>query len=256
MAQRSSYAQGTPSWVDLQTTDVDGAKAFYGGLFGWTFDDSPAPGGFTYSMARLGSDTVAGILPLGPTLAANNVPPAWNTYLAVDDAERSLKRAGLLGGTVVMPLTDVPGAGRMGFLTDPSGATVGLWEAGGHIGATRVNEPGTLIWNELITPDSAPALDFYSKAVGLDPLDSRLGDHAYTLLQVDGTDVAGATAPAMDGVPPHWHTWFAVADVEATAAAATAAGGTLLVEPTTGPMGPQATIRDPQGAVFSVLGVG
>ena len=36
MPTRDSYAQGTPNWVDLQTTDQTAAKAFYGGLFGWS----------------------------------------------------------------------------------------------------------------------------------------------------------------------------------------------------------------------------
>ena len=41
MPERTSYTQGTPNWVDLQTTDQDAAKAFYAGLFGWTYDDQP-----------------------------------------------------------------------------------------------------------------------------------------------------------------------------------------------------------------------
>ena len=39
MPERTSYAQGTPNWVDLPTTDQAAAKAFYAGLFGWTDDD-------------------------------------------------------------------------------------------------------------------------------------------------------------------------------------------------------------------------
>jgi predicted enzyme related to lactoylglutathione lyase len=65
--------------------------------------------------------------------------------------------------------------------------------------------------------------------------------------------VGGATTPQMDGVPNHWHTWFAVADAAATVAAAQAGGGTVLSEPSSMPIGTVATIRDPQGAVFSVL---
>ena len=51
MPQRSSYHEGTPNWVDLQTSDVDAAKAFYTRLFGWSFDDQPMPQGGAYSMA-------------------------------------------------------------------------------------------------------------------------------------------------------------------------------------------------------------
>jgi hypothetical protein len=41
MPTRTSYTQGTPNWVDLQTPDRAAAKAFYAGLFGWTYDDQP-----------------------------------------------------------------------------------------------------------------------------------------------------------------------------------------------------------------------
>ena len=63
MPARTSYPQGTPNWVDLQTTDTDAAKAFYGGLLGWTFDDQPMPDGRVYSMAKVGEAQVAAIAP-------------------------------------------------------------------------------------------------------------------------------------------------------------------------------------------------
>ena len=54
MPDRTEYATGVPSWVDLQTSDQDAAKRFYGALFGWDYDDMPMPGpGGVYSIARL-----------------------------------------------------------------------------------------------------------------------------------------------------------------------------------------------------------
>jgi uncharacterized protein len=253
MPQRSSYKHGTPCWTDLQTNDVDGAKAFYGALFGWTFDDMPTPMGAVYSMALVGSDTVAAIAPQPPMLVENNVPPMWNTYLAVDSADDAVAAASANGGTVLMAADDIPDSGRMAFVADPTGAAVGLWQAAGHIGATRVNEPNTLIWNELTTTDNAAAFPFYKAVAGIDAVESKMGDFDYTTLQIDGEDVGGATAPQMDGVPNHWHTWFAVSDAAAVTAAATNAGGSLLVGPMDIPIGTIATIRDPQGAVFSIL---
>ena len=253
MPQRSSYKQGTPSWVDLQTTDVDAAKEFYGGLLGWKFDDQPMPEGGVYSMALVGSDTVAAIAPQNPMQVEMNIPPMWNTYIAVDNVDDAVSKAGAAGGTILMPATDVPDAGRMAFVADPTGAAVGLWQASGHIGATLVNEPNTLAWNELTTADNARALPFYRAVAGIESAESKMGDFDYTLLKVDGADVGGATSPQMEGVPNHWHVWFAVADTDAFASAATAAGGSLLVDPMDIPIGRIATIRDPQGAVFSIL---
>ena len=86
----TSYAQGTPNWVDLQTSDQDAAKAFYAGLFGWTYDDQPMPQGPVYSMAMLGGHHVAAIAPQSPELAAAGAPPMWNTYLAVDSVDEAV----------------------------------------------------------------------------------------------------------------------------------------------------------------------
>src|SRR6266849_6241638 len=119
MPLRTSYRQGTPNWVDLQTTDQAAAKAFYGGLFGWSYDDQPMP----------------------------------DTYIAVDSVDDTVTKVQAAGGQVAMPPFDVMDAGRMAFVLDPGGAAVAFWQAGQHIGAELVNEPGTFTWNELITAD-------------------------------------------------------------------------------------------------------
>ena len=153
MPERTSYAQGTPNWVDLQTTDQDAAKAFYAGLFGWTYDDQPMAEGPVYSMAMLGGHQVAAIAPQPPEMAAAGAPPMWNTYIAVDSVDDAAAKVEAAGGKVAMAPFDVMDAGRMAFVMDPGGAAVALWQANQHIGATLVNEPGAVTWNELITAD-------------------------------------------------------------------------------------------------------
>jgi uncharacterized protein len=129
MPTRTSYPQGTPNWVDLQTSDPAAAKAFYAALFGWTYDDQPMPDGQLYSMAVLRGHRVAAIAPQPPGLAAAGAPPMWNTYLAVDSADEATARAEAAGGQVAMAPFDVTDAGRMSFVLDPSGAAVALWQA-------------------------------------------------------------------------------------------------------------------------------
>ena len=121
MPERTSYTQGTPNWVDLQASDQDAAKAFYAGLFGWTYDDQPMPDGQVYSMAMLGGHTVAAIAPQ-PPMAEAGVPPMWNTYMAVDSVDEATAKAEAAGGKVAMAPFDVMDAGRMSFVMDPSGA--------------------------------------------------------------------------------------------------------------------------------------
>ena len=88
MPERTSYTQGTPNWVDLPTSDQAAAKAFYAGLFGWTYDDQPMGEGQVYSMAMLGGHQVAAISTQPAEMAAAGAPPMWNTYLAVDSVGR------------------------------------------------------------------------------------------------------------------------------------------------------------------------
>jgi hypothetical protein len=252
VAQRTSYAQGTPSWIDLLTPDQAASKSFYGALFGWSFDDQQLGDGVYYSIAMLGDDRVAAIAPPNPDSAGT--PPRWTTYLTVDDVDAAAGRAAAAGGSVAMPAMDVMGAGRMAMVADPSGAVVALWQAKDIAGAGRVNEPGTLIWNELITDDAASALPFYEAVAGMTTSSMDMGEAgSYTLFEADGKQVGGTMAPMMDGVPNYWHVYFAVADVDATAAKATAAGGTVVGEPFDSPVGRMAILQDPHGAMFSVM---
>ena len=252
MPVRTSYAQGTPNWVDLQTTDQKAAKDFYAALFGWTYDDQPMPQGAVYSMAMLRGSTVAAIAPLSPELAAAGAPPVWNTYLAVDSVDDAVTKVEAAGGKVAMAPFDVMDAGRMAFIIDPAGAAVALWQAGNHIGATLVNEPGTLTWNELIT-DRPDVTAFYQHVLAMSTSAIDMGGGAYTMLEVGGQPVGGSVAPQMPGTPNHWHVYFAVADADAAAARATELGGTVIAGPFDTPAGRMAVIGDPQGAAFSII---
>jgi len=254
MPQRTSYAQGTPCWVDLQTTDQDAARSFYADLFGWKYDDQPMGEGLVYSQAIVNDGVVAAIAAQSPELVAAGAPPAWNTYLAVDDVDATTAAVPAAGGQVGMGPFDVFGAGRMSFVLDPAGAAVGLWQAGQHIGATVVNEHGALIWNELTVPDLAAATGFYEQVLGVGVETQDYGSgQSYTTFKVGDRSVAGAIPPMMEGVPPHWHVYFGVDDVAESAARVTALGGTVLSGPMDTPVGPMATVRDPQGAVFSLF---
>ena len=157
MPQRTSYRQGTPNWVDLQTTDLDGAQSFYAELFGWSYDEQVIDGD-RYCMAVIGDGVAAALAPQSPHQRAAGVPPIWNTFIAVDDVDTATSRVEPAGGRVLMAPVDIQTEGRMSFVADPTGARVLLWQADQHIGATVVNEPGAVIWNELVTDDKDAAL--------------------------------------------------------------------------------------------------
>lgn len=255
MPTRTSYLQGTPNWVDLQSTDQDGAKTFYGDLFGWTFDDQPIPdGGGVYSMAMKGDELVAAIGGQPPDMAAQNMPSMWNTYLAVDDVDAAATRVDAAGGKILMPPFDVMDVGRMTFVADPTGAPIALWQANTHIGATLVNEPGTISWNELQTDDVHAAANFYSAVLGI-TTETQPGEYPYLTFKVDGQDVAGITVAQAPGTPPSWQVYFAVENTGEAIAKAEKLGGTTIAGPIDTPFGAMAVLRDPQGGFFNVIAV-
>jgi predicted enzyme related to lactoylglutathione lyase len=124
MSERTSYEPETPSWVDLSTPDLDGAKRFYGELFGWEAEDAgPVEETGGYGMFRLRGKLVAGV---GPLMDPNQ-PPVWSTYVSTDDADAAVARARDAGGQVHVEPMDVMDAGRMAFVGHPAGGCVGLW---------------------------------------------------------------------------------------------------------------------------------
>jgi predicted enzyme related to lactoylglutathione lyase len=93
MGKRERYEPGTFCWVDLATTDPEGAKAFYGELFGWEAEDMPAGEAGTYTMLRLGGDEVCALYEMGTEQREQGVRPRWFSYVSVEDADATVSRA-------------------------------------------------------------------------------------------------------------------------------------------------------------------
>src|SRR5579875_1222767 len=100
MAERTSYTPGTFSWAELSTPDQPASQEFYGGLFGWEFDDNPVGEGVVYSMARLGEHLVGAISPQPRQQREAGVPPAWNSYVTVESADAAAEQAREQGASV------------------------------------------------------------------------------------------------------------------------------------------------------------
>ena len=253
MSERSSYEPGTPSWADLSTTDLHGALSFYGALFGWEFEDMGEESGH-YQQAYVRGKRVAGIGPTPP-----GAPPfaAWTTYLSGTDVDAHAAAIGEAGGQVLMGPIDIFEEGRMLVGQDPTGAPFGIWEPGRHHGAQLVNEDAAMTWNELLTRDIDAATAFYGAVLGLafDDLPDT-ADGSYKLLKV-GERVVGGIWSMTDDVPadtpPYWLTYFHLDDVDAGFGRVRELGGEVLREPLDSPYGRHAPVRDPQGAVFSLI---
>lgn len=110
-------------WNELATTDVETAKKFYGALFGWTMKGHAMPD-FEYTVLESAGTMVGGIMPQPAPM--KGMPPTWSVYFAVDDCDATVARAGNLGGSVVVPPTDIPEVGRFAILTDREGAAFSI----------------------------------------------------------------------------------------------------------------------------------
>jgi uncharacterized protein len=248
MAIRTGYAQGVPSWVDLATSDADGARAFYGALFGWDFEVNPDPDSGNYTIASLAGRRVAGLF----SKAALDAPTVWMTYLAVDDAEKSVAAAIEHGASPFLGPMTLGDQGTMAILTDPAGGTFALWQAGTHTGAELVNVPGALIWNELNTPDPDAALSFYRALLGYGttPYEPGWKGRRYLMLTVAEAVVGGlAETPGA----PHWKAYFGASDVDRLAERALALGGSVETAPWDSTQGRTADLVDPQGGRFTII---
>lgn len=107
--------------VELATTDVAKAKAFYTGLFDWKLEDVP---GMDYTLINVGEGTGGGMM---KTMQPDS-PSHWMAYVLVDDAAVATEKARTLGATICKGVTEIPGIGWFSVITDPTGATLALWQ--------------------------------------------------------------------------------------------------------------------------------
>ena len=144
----------------------------------------------------------------------------------------------------------------MFYGTDPTGAAIGMWKAGTHIGAQDFNKTGFMTWNELLTRDVPAATDFYSKVFGWEVSLMEDSPMPYRVISSGGR-MNGGLMEMPEGideeVPAHWMTYFVVDDVDASCAKAEDLGGSLPTPPFDTGVGRFGVIVDPHGGVFSIM---
>jgi predicted enzyme related to lactoylglutathione lyase len=267
MSERTHYPQGVPCWVDTPQRDPQAALRFYRDLFGWQFiGPGPMPGEppGKYFVAQLRGRDVAGVCSYLGTL-----PQAfWNTYVAVESADRTVAKVKDAGGTIIAEPFDALPAGRVAVLQDPAGATFCAWEARERHGAGRVNEPSAWAMSSLMTRDPERSKAFYDAVFGWQPETFDAGTLQISLLRLPGyvggepkqpvpRDVVAVMVP-MTGdafpkdLPSHWSVDFWIDDVDAATAKAAALGASVLMPPHDTPGFRSSSISDPQGAIFTL----
>ena len=238
---------GSFCFAELHTADVEGAKRFYGDVFGWKAVDSRVEG---YTLFQLNGKDVAGLR------RVEHSSSRWIPLLSVASADATSAKALQLGASVVTPPTETGDLAQTAVLRDPAGGTLGLWEARGHAGAALLDEPGSLWWAELLTRDVAVAKTFYSNLLGWRAIDTLKYGIRYSVFKLGDDSLAGLLPIGADwgAVSPYWQILFAVDSCDARVERARKAGGSLVFGPNDVPnAGRAAIVSDPREAVLVLM---
>jgi hypothetical protein len=206
------------------------------------------PGEFDYSMIHQNGADHGGFF----ALEESGVPSHWIAHVQVEDLDATIARAEKLGGKVLMGPLEVPEVGRFAALRDPQGGVISAYKPE----AEGPTAEGTFLWDEFMTDDVEGAKRFYTEVFGWTTKDMDMENGIYTMFQRGGdAQAAGLTAkPPGVEAPPHWVTYLATDDVDATVEKATKLGGTTYAAPFDVPtIGRIAVLADPTGAVFGVF---
>ncbi len=114
---------GALCWNELLTRDIEGSKAFYTSLFGWSADTMDM-GPMQYTIFKNGDRPNGGMLEIDPEWG--EVPPHWMVYLSLEDCDASVEQVGSLGGRIFEQPRDIPEVGRTCVASDPQGAAFAL----------------------------------------------------------------------------------------------------------------------------------
>lgn len=240
---------GTPTWLDLMSTDPTASQKFYHAVFGWNYHISGPEFGH-YAMAHFNNQVVAGI---GGQPPDSNMPTAWTIYFASADLAADIAKAEKLGAKVFVPPMKIGDNGSMAMLTDPLGGFFGLWQAGTHVGTNITDEHGSMTWHELYATDAKKARDFYTKFLNASSDDMPGGMEYYMLKHGDDMLCGIMQSDPKWNMPTLWGNYFAVRDIHAAVKVVQDNGGKIMGEIEQTPFGPMAALIDPQGGMFKII---
>jgi predicted enzyme related to lactoylglutathione lyase len=239
-------------WYELITSDIDAAISFYGDVAGWTVEPSQTPG-MDYRRIMAGAEGVGGMMKVPET----GMPPAWFGYVNVADVDAEVTAFEAAGGKVLWPANEDAGVGRMAMVADPQGAALYVMSPNGEgeSQAFKSDTRGHCGWNEYHATDWEKAFGFYAGRFGW-VKDTSVDMGPMGIYQ---TFTAGGvrTGGMMNNPLPQqaWLFYFNVGNIDVAVERVTSGGGAIQNPPMEVPGGQWAAVaRDPQGAMFGLLG--
>ena len=254
MAEAKTAVTHKPVWTDLSTSDPEGARKFYSAVFGWHVEVNPDPQYGGYALAKVHGKDVAGI---GPK-QMEEAPTAWTVYIGTANAAETAKKAEAAGAKIIAPVMEIGDQGHMAIIQDPSGAYLGLWQAGKMQGS-QTEGANSMGWAELNARGFDKTEPFYKNLFGWGEKKtpaSAENPTEYTEFQANGESIAGgmemnSMVPAQ--VPSYWMVYFNVDNVDKAFDKVIAEGGKEMMSPMDMPGGRFAIVSDPEGAAFGLL---
>lgn len=244
--------EGTPCWADAMFRDVEGAKSFYGDVFGWTFRELPTDYG-SYTQAYADGRAVAAVVPPVPGQEERST---WCVYLASADVAATAARIREHGGEILLEPVQADDMGAMLLARDPGGVFFGVWQAGTHEGFEVTGVPGAYCWSEVFTREPERSDAFFPAVFGYRARQLDDPEVDFRLFGVGEDTVLGRMRMTDDFPPeaePFVNLYFAVEDCDAAVATAARRGAVARFGPADTPFGRFATLADPFGALFSVI---
>lgn len=253
MPHRDEPPAGAPCWIDLYTSDPDGARTFYEQLFGWTSTDAGEEYGHYINFSMDGIPVAGGMGNDG----VQGMPDTWTVYLATDDAGKTAETAAANGGQVHLPVMPIGELGKMAMVADPGQAAIGIWQPGLHKGFGIHGELNTPGWFELQTRDYDASVQFYRDVFHWDThAASDSPEFRYTTLGQGDAQEAGimdCSSYLPEGEAAKWSIYFKVEDADATLAKIVGLGGSIVKPAEDTPYGRLAEAADTTGTSFKLL---
>ena len=251
----NEHHPGKMIWADLVTPDLAAAKRFYGGLFGWTFQDIHGRN-TDYAIARLDGIPVGGLVQRA-FRPGQHRRPAWLTFIAVKDIVEAERTALAHGGKEISQPHMYAQRGTQAVFADPQGAVFGMLQSSNGDPEDVQALPGEWIWSSLVTSDPRKAAAFYQAIFGYEIFDFPSDDgleHIFLASENYARASSNAIPAGTGKLPPHWLNFIRVSNAAEAAANVKKLGGQVLVAPHPDRHGGMvAVVADPAGAAFGLL---
>lgn len=250
----NTHITGQFVWYDLITSDVAGAKKFYGGLFGWEFEGA-GKDDTAYTIIKAEGIRIGGIIYSKKAKEIDG--EQWLSYLSVSDVDRAVDITKKSGGRVLVETFEFEARGRTAVVADPQGALVVLFKSyGGDPPMETLEEKlnHAWMWTELFTNDAEASSAYYEEIAGYstEKFDSGVNVPYYIFRKAE-KGYAGMLIIPWENVKPNWLPYIKVKDPEAIIKKVKPLGGMVILAPGKDIRnGSVAIVADPTGAVIAL----